>query len=328
MERTLVCIGGGRGLSQILKASTKDVKVGICGSTDKGGFSGEAVESLGGLRCMGDVTRGIAALADSRWTEALNMRFHDGRLENIALRHVMFLSLLKQYEGSLDETLEAMCEWCGTGPHRMLSMTSDNVDLITRCVRVGQVDQNQFIDFKDEHELDTFSKRVDNWPMLKVKHLSLTGRAMIGDRPREAIVKAQRIAFAPGSFHGSILATLLPEGVKEAFKDSKAQLYFFLNLTKTESDPTRDWNARDFVDAIEAAVGKPMDHIICCDYSLPEVKKALKSRRGFPIDLQSLQASETSAGRSVRSRIAKLPLLLETQEGLVHDPAIIGEIFK
>jgi uncharacterized cofD-like protein len=320
--KRIVAIGGGHGLGQILRALkllSNILITGICGSTDFGGITRKAVENHNGHRCLGDVTLGISALADQKRAGALNLRLSGGDWHGFGLRHHMLLSLLSVNHGDLNTALEEMCVWCGTGDHRMMTMTSDQVDLRTRYVQVGRQDQNQFFELRHEGELDTLG-RNPLWPTFRINKISLSGTGRIGGQPSRMIRGADYILIGPGSLHGSTIAALMPEGVIDAFKASKAPVIFFLNIFRTPGDPSYHYDAEDFVNEVEARIGKPLNYIVCCSSKNADDVLAKSGRER--ISYKKFQERDRDGG--FRSRLRKAPMASVIDGQVIHDPVAVA----
>jgi uncharacterized cofD-like protein len=77
----------------------------------------------------------------------------------------------------------------------------------------------------------------------------------------EALRYAQYIILSPGDLYSSIIPNLIVPGVKEAVKQSHAQLIYVLNMM-TRPGETHNFQAHDFIHQLEHYIGQPIDHIL------------------------------------------------------------------
>ena len=326
--RRVVAIGGGHGLAQILrglKLLDEVAITGICGNTDDGGSTKKAIIEYGAASYLGDLTRLVIALcSDEAFAAALDYRFKSGSLEGWTPRHVMLLALEKIYSEDPDKALEILCRYCRTGSNRVMPMTRDRVSLQSVLSQLGRQDQNRpnLLKLEGEAELDAITQNRA-WPALSLKGLSLSAPAKISKRPARAIRRAHYIVIAPGSFYGSIIATLLPEGVIRAFAESNAEIVLFLNVCKTAGE-THHFDAGDFVQRVQAVIGKSVHHVVC-DNSKIARKLARAGRER--ISWKDFLDEEREIGPVCRVRTA--PLASMTPDGqCLHDPQLVADFFQ
>lgn len=314
-EYNVVAIGGGRGLAQVLKGLKwiPGIKItGICGNTDDGGKTKKAIEEYGAFSYLGDLTRGIIALCpDETFAEAMDYRFDSKSLEGWTPRHVLQLAFEKIFPDDLDAALAHMWALCGLGNHRVIPVTRERVKLLVHFHRVG----NQL---EEEANLDTITRNPLWHPHLhEIKDIFLKPEARISEMARCAIRDAHFIIICPGSFYGSILATLLPKGIIGTFAESSAKILFFPNAVR-EVGPTYDWTTSDFLDKLVRAIGKSPDRIIFD----PDIQEDRKISLG---ELRHERKSRFATSRVMRA----LAMATVDDHGMYcHEPIAIGAVFS
>ena len=109
-RKRVVCIGGGTGQSQILRAlSRRPINLtAVVGVTDDGGHSG-VLRKIFSIPQVGDIRNCLAALGDDDdpLTRLLRYRFREGDLEGVSLGNLIVAALLGM-KGSLSGAIDAL----------------------------------------------------------------------------------------------------------------------------------------------------------------------------------------------------------------------------
>jgi uncharacterized cofD-like protein len=230
MSNTIkVCtIGGGSGMPVINMAF---IKAGFCNirsivtTFDSGGYTGRMkTDERGNLLAFSDYWRSLISLWDDGeqkeiWEEML--RYRDGRGRNFGDNFFQFMA---EKTGDLSKVDTLFCSLTGAKlKGEVMPVSKEPSDIYFKTIS-GKT-------YKGEHQLDELrmsSDRVDDiWlqPLVKASSEAL-----------QAIEEADLIVFCPGSIYGSILVNFLPDGMKEAYKKSKAKKMLIANLVSSANE--------------------------------------------------------------------------------------------
>lgn len=259
----VITIGGGTGHAKVLRSlkNTEGIVItGICPSTDSGGSTGVLHKDYSANGYLGDLTRCVVALCpDPILSEALMYRYGEGALSGHSVKNLLLLALEK-VDGQ-EAGLKALFRLCGLGEHRVLPVTFERTQLCAR-LEVGN-------DVVSEANIDNLAKNPLWHPSVHaIQDIYLKPAVRAAENVVEAIKGADHIIISPGDFYSSIMPTLLPEGIKEAFLDSKAKITLVLNIMNKRGE-TDSYSADDFVTRIEDRIGRPVEVILCNDNPIP-----------------------------------------------------------
>lgn len=251
VQKKVVVIGGGTGIFPVtagLRHLNVDISTIICVS-DSGGSTGRIRDEFG-FQPVGDLRQSLAALAESEgeeWIRKLLLyRFEKGEsLKGHNLGNLI-LTALQDMTGSTSEAL-SKAEQIFRLKGEVIPSTEETVDL-----KIHYQDGTSAV---GEHLLD------DNSTAKPIADISLTPPAKLSTGAVVAIEKADYIIIGPGDFYGSLMSALSPDGLSDAFKRSKAQVIFIMNLM-TRLTQTKDMTARDHLEKIEAKIGRKVDVVI------------------------------------------------------------------
>ncbi|MDK1011264.1 MAG: uridine diphosphate-N-acetylglucosamine-binding protein YvcK [Actinomycetota bacterium] len=235
----VVAIGGGEGLSRVLKAalgyaSRVDAVVTV---SDDGGSSGRLVRHLD-IPPPGDMRKCLLALTpeDSIWRDVFDYRFAGADVAGHSLGNLI-LAGLAGIEGSFEEALARAGRLLGaygsvipaSREHLQLEIESG------REIVRGQVSISL-------HRGSVDSIRVNP------ESAEATPRAI------EVISSADQIVLGPGSLMTSTIAALRVPGITEAVNSSSAQLVYVGNLV-TQDGETLDMDGIDHIEALVRLTG-------------------------------------------------------------------------
>jgi len=220
MKKHITILGGGNGGSISIRAMKHflnyyDISA-IVPMSDSGSSSGQLRKEFGVLP-PGDILRAILAM--SRYDYDMMKRiFYDtryskhGKLKGFGLGH-LFIAFVEKYNGNIVDAIRPLAQAVDVvGP--VFPVTKENSDL---CV---ELDNGEII--IGEHEIDR-----PIWERTKKIHRAfLQPTPMLYERTRQELLDADVIIIGPGSFFTSIIATLLPEGMKDTLRESKARIIF------------------------------------------------------------------------------------------------------
>lgn len=311
-NKKIVTIGGGGGHAQVLLA-LRDVSnisiTAICPSTDSGGSTGILQREYGGNGYIGDLTKCVVALCkDQDISRALSYRYEKGQLDGHSVKNLLFFALEKT--SNLDVSLKKLWSVCGLGNHRVVPVSSEKAEL---CAKLD-IGNNIF----GETNIDTIAQNpLWNPTVHSISEIYLKPKINALPLATDAIAEADYIVICPGDLYTSIIAALLPEGVRESIGKSRAKIILILNIM-TKKGETDDYTSADMVDKLEENIGRKADYIICNNSPIPEeilLKYSLENK----VELGALDGSDDP-------RIKYAPLVMVGDDERVYsDPKIIRE---
>jgi len=265
----IVCIGGGTGLSTLLrglKKVTSDLTA-IVTVSDDGGGSGVLRGELG-MPPPGDIRNCLQALSNAEPTieKLLAYRFSSGSLKGQSFGN-LFLAAIYGITESFDKAVTKMGEVLSiTG--RVLPVTTEDVYL--------------WAEFEDGSMVVGESKIA----AAKARKRSRIGRVQLAPGyadalPEcvEAIEKAELIVFGPGSLYTSVIPNLLVNGIVGAIKNSDAVKLYICNIM-TEPGETDGYCVSEHVgELFKHTGGKLFDYCLVNNETAPPevLRKYLKS---------------------------------------------------
>ena len=266
----LVCIGGGHGLSAMLrglKTYTPYITA-IVTVADDGGGSGMLREDLGMLP-PGDIRNCLAALANTEPTmqKLLEYRFTDGSLAGQSFGN-LFLAAMNGISGSFDEAVYQMGQVLAiTG--RVLPVTNQNVYL------EAEFDDGSTV--LGESKI-FYAKKMRDCRIRQVRLVPEHPQALA--ESLDAIEDADAVIFGPGSLYTSIIPNFLVDGIADAVASSRALKIYVQNIL-TQAGETDGYSAADHVRAIEKhACSGMIDVCIANSEIVPETYMAPYRKEG------------------------------------------------
>lgn len=305
----IVAIGGGTGLSTILKGLkhvtgniTAVVTVG-----DDGGSSGRLREEMGILP-PGDIRNCIAGLAneESLVTELFQYRFKSGNgLEGHSFGN-LFLTALCAITGDMVTAVKESSKVLSIRG-RVLPSTLDDMKLI------AELEDGRII--YGESNIPEANGKI-----IKLKATPEKLEAL--DEVITAIEEADIIIMGPGSLYTSIIPNLLIEDISKAISNSQAKKVYICNIM-TQPGETDGYSVSDHLKAIldHSRHENIIDTVLVND-SLPKnLALKYKAAGAFPVNLDSERLKE------MKVKILTKRLIEENEEGLVrHSPGRIAKI--
>lgn len=311
----LVAIGGGTGLSTLLKGlksyllpeSDPAVKLtAIVTVTDDGKSSGRLRREFDVLP-PGDIRNCLVALADEElpMTKLFRHRFPgDGSVGGHSLGNLMLLALTqlggqmsRDESGDFLAAIECASELLGIKA-RVLPSTLDRVDLVARLN--GKSVKGQ-VAIKSQ--------------TTPIRELSLDppdARAL--PAAIQAIQEADLITIGPGSLFTSVIANLLVRGIADALIRSAAKKLYICNAM-TEFDETDGFTAEDHIrELLEYAPELRLDYALFNSAPISaEMRERYAAEKADPIEPPVPPALSSGI------RFISLPLASEFQ-AVRHDP--------
>ncbi len=238
----IVCIGGGTGMSTLLRGlkNYSENLTAIITVADDGGSSGKLRAELGVLP-PGDFRQCIAALADSEplMARLLEYRFpNDSGLGGHAFGNLFIAAMAGVTGNSERALLESSRVLAVRG--RILPSTLENVTL---CAEVRGTHQAQTAHVMGESQIAKFGQPVERVYLEPERVPAYPGAT-------RAILDADLVILGPGSLYTSVLPNLLVEDICAAVTVSPALKLFVANVA-TEHGETDGYAVPDYLHALE-----------------------------------------------------------------------------
>ncbi len=275
----IVCIGGGTGLSVILRGLKKlPIEItAIVTVADDGGSSGRLRNDLQ-MPPPGDIRNVLIALADTEplLERVLQYRFTSGEgLAGHTLGNLM-IAAMKEITGDFTHAVQEMSRVLAVRG-RVLPASEQDVVLMAEMTD-GSI-------IKGESQIPQTGKRI--------KRVFLNPPE---PRPLEeairAIQEADAIVIGPGSLYTSILPNLLVKGMSETIYAANACRIFVCNVM-TQPGETDHFTASDHIKAIYDHVEKPLFDVAIINNEVPpptiQEKYAEKGQKMVLPDIDRIQ---------------------------------------
>lgn len=240
MEKKISVIGGGTGISTVLRGLKKYTRQlnAIVTMADDGGGSGILRKDFQMLP-PGDVRNCLVALSnmEPEMESLLQYRFATGSLKDQNVGNILLAALYNIY-GSFDLALLKM-----SSVFNMIGnvhpVTLEDIHLVAELENADKVMGESIIP-KISYQLNSKIKRISVFPHTpKANPMAM-----------EAIEQSDIIVLGPGSLYTSIIPNLLVEGILEAILRSKGKVVYVVNAM-TQRGETMGYSLTDHIDAIE-----------------------------------------------------------------------------
>ncbi|MGI8915982.1 MAG: gluconeogenesis factor YvcK family protein [Chloroflexota bacterium] len=244
----IVCIGGGHGLSNLLRGMKEYTGnlVAIVTVADDGGSSGRLREELSILP-PGDFRQCIVALSDVEplMTKLFQYRFGSGDgLEGHSFGN-LFIAAMIGVTGNFEQAVRESSRVLNVRG-QILPSTLSNVTLHAELTDSRVV--------AGEHHITSAGGRVERVSLLPA-HVEAHVEAVA------AIQSADLVVIGPGSLYTSVLPNLLVEGIATAVRQTSALRVYVCNVA-TEAGETDHYDVVGHVEAIERHVGPGMLDVV------------------------------------------------------------------
>lgn len=296
----IVAIGGGTGLSMLLKGIKKITNnvTAVVTVGDDGGSSGRLREEIGVLP-PGDIRNCIAALADDEdlITKLFQYRFKKGEgLEGHSFGN-LFLTALCAITGNMYAAVKESSNVLSIRG-RVLPSTLDDMKLVA------------------EMEDGRIVKGESNIPESggKIKRLySDPEDCKALDDVLKAIKGADLIILGPGSLYTSVIPNLLIKEISQAVSDSNAKKIYVCNVM-TQPGETDGYTVFNHINAILSHAGHQniIDAVLVNDKMPENISKKYEEAGSFPVKLDDEPA------RKKNIQIVSKKLIEENKDGLVR----------
>lgn len=267
LKKKIVCIGGGTGVSAVVRAlKGKADLTAVLSMFDNGGSTGQIRREFG-LPPMGDIRQCLIAFAENRdLAPFLAYRFEKGFLKGHNLGNILLAAAANK--DGCEKAVESFEKMLATRG-KVLPVTLDNSDLVASL--------------KDRRTV-IGEEEIVNCPEIsdKLEKLHLSPKAKANPKAIAAIKKADFIVIGPGKFYTSLMPNFLVDGIAEAVRKSKAKKILICNLM-TQPGNTDGFTAEKFLAETEKFLGKEgaIDRVVFNTKELSE--EVLKEvSRNFP----------------------------------------------
>lgn len=296
----IVAIGGGTGLSMLLKGIKKITNniTAIVTVGDDGGSSGRLREEMGILP-PGDIRNCIAALANDEdlVTKLFQYRFKTGEgLEGHSFGN-LFLTALCAITGDMVSAVKESSSVLSIRG-RVLPSTLDDMKLVAE-LEDGRVIHGE----SNIPEAHGKIKRLYTDP----------GNCRPLVEAIEAIKDADLIILGPGSLYTSVIPNLLIKEIVQEVAESSAKKIYVCNIM-TQPGETDDYSVSNHINAIleHADSNTIMDAVLVNDNLPDNLAEKYKNAGSFPVKLDVDNVKKTGV------RIVSKKLIEESKEGLVR----------
>ncbi|MBP7211678.1 YvcK family protein [bacterium] len=296
----IVAVGGGTGLSMLLKGIKKVTNniTAVVTVGDDGGSSGRLREEMGILP-PGDIRNCIAALADDEdlVTKLFQYRFKTGEgLEGHSFGN-LFLTALCSITGDMVRAVKESSNVLSIRG-RVLPSTLDDMKL------VAELEDGRII--KGESTIPEAHGKIKRLFTDPEKCKALEDVIL-------AIKDADLIILGPGSLYTSVIPNLLIKEISEEIAKSTAKKIYVCNIM-TQPGETSDYNVSDHINAIMKHAGskKIIDAVLVNDTLPDNLAEKYKNAHSFPVKL------DTENIKKLGVKIVSKKLIEDNKEGLLR----------
>ena len=258
-EKKIVTIGGGTGMSTMLRGLKKHTRkiTAIVTVMDDGGGSGRLREDMGILP-PGDIRNCLLALAEVEpaMEALLSHRFRKGTLSGQSMGNLIIAALCEKY-GDMEKAIGRLGEVLAISG-RVLPVTADNTYLAA-TLSDGAV-------IRGESRIGHFASAYHS--PIETVHLVPEG-AVATPSVLSAIEEADAVILGPGSLYTSIIPNLLVAGVADALKKTAAPKIYVCNVMGQPGE-TANYTAFRHVEAIIRHAGDVVEYAAVNTAPFPE----------------------------------------------------------
>ncbi len=234
--------------------------IGVTSMVDNGGSTGQLRCDFGVLP-PGDIVRHMIALSDApEWKKKFfafrfGQEVFDGGHKGHRFANV-FLAGLEWATGDFGKALEEAEKFLEIKENRALPATTDKITVYAELEDGTIAKGEDEIDVPKEHDANK-----------KITKIFLDKPAVAYGPVIEEIKTAKIITFGPGDFYSSVAPCLLPEGMAQVIRESKAKKILICNTVQKLGE-TQEFTVEKFAQEIEKYIGGPLDFVV---YQKPEV---------------------------------------------------------
>lgn len=275
---SLVAVGGGTGLSTLLKgmkAFTRNITA-VVAVTDEGGSSGR-LRTEWGVLPPGDVRNCMVALAenDNSLKQLLDFRFDRGELAGHSLGNLLLLAV-SELCGDFRIAVEQMNHLLAIRG-RVLPVTTEPISLVGMTKKGERVRGELEISRNGRHLKEVWLEPQNARPLAEVL---------------QAVDEAEMILLGPGSLFTSVIPNLLLPDFAKRLCASPAPKVYICNLM-TQPEETEGMSILQHLEWVSAALGRIPDFIVVNNESIPDdIVSAYRRDGAAPLYLDHRQREE------------------------------------
>lgn len=241
MKKKVVILGGGTGLSWLLKGLKEfpiDISaiVSVC---DDGRSTGRLREEFN-IPAMGDIRKVLVSMASTEplVEKLLNYRFETTSDLNGHTVGNLLLTASKEITGNMSDGIEALGKVLNL-KGKVIPFSEDNVILM------GEMEDGSIVE--GEHNITESNK--------KIKRVYYKEEPTITKECKTAIKEADLIILSMGSLYTSIIPNLICKDMIEEIDKSKADIMYCCNIV-TQPGETLGFKASDHIKLLNNYLGK------------------------------------------------------------------------
>lgn len=242
MKKKVVVIGGGHGLSTMLRGLKQLEEIdltAIVAVSDSGGSTGR-LRDLFDVPAVGDIRNVMSALAQDETIFQFLMDYRFKGKENVEqdvlghnLGNLILLALMDRMGGNLTEAIYAMSKVLNTRG-KVIPSSLEKISLYAKMA--------DGVIVKGEANIPNFHNQIEE--VFFDHEVKATPEAV------KAIMQADLIVLGIGSLFTSILPNLIIKEIAQSVNNSKAKVVYCANIM-TERGETDDYSLEDHVNMLE-----------------------------------------------------------------------------
>ncbi|MFA5602745.1 MAG: gluconeogenesis factor YvcK family protein [Bacilli bacterium] len=240
MDKKIVVLGGGTGLSTLLKGLKLfplDITA-VVSVSDNGGSTGILRKQFD-IPAIGDIRRVLVSLSETEplMEELLEYRFKTtGDLNNHPTGNLLLTALIK-ITGNISEALKVLGKVLNI-KGKILPLSEDKVTLMVHT--------------EDGRILE--GERVIEKTTCQVEEIYYKEKVIVTEEVIDEILNCDYVVISMGSLYASIIPNLIIPEVAKALKETKAKKIFISNLM-TECGTTNGLKVSDFIKVFDKYIG-------------------------------------------------------------------------
>lgn len=325
-SQKIVVFGGGTGQFNLLRGlvaqNQPECITAVPGTWDSGGSSGRLRTELGILP-PGDARRCLIALMeDDEQREVALQLFEDrlegmGNLEGQAVGNLIIARLEKANAGQMSG-MEAASILFGVKSHIRL-VSTNKLTLMSKTAGGMELENEEDIDHMWKKEGYSADDRITS--------IFFESPAKANPAVLDAIREADKIVFSMGSLYGSILPHLLVPGIREAINESKAKVYFIVNVMTERGQTSAFHSASDHVKEFVRYLGNAgkLDFILVNTKQLSEEVIEIYQQEGQkPVEINEEECKRLAPQAQILS--GSLAEYFPNEHLLRHDADKLAEL--
>ena len=259
MKKKVVVLGGGTGMSNLLKGLKNfplDISaiVTVC---DDGSSTGILREEFN-IPAVGDIRRVLVALSETEplVMDLFNYRFKTtSDLDGHTVGNLL-LTAATEISGNMSDGIEALSKVMNL-KGKVIPLTEDNVTLMAK-MKDGKV-------IEGEHHITETKGKIE-----KVYYKE---KPEVNKEALKAIKEADLILFSMGSLYTSIIPNLLIKDIVDEIDKSKAKIMYVCNMM-TQHGETDNFKVSDHVEKLNKYLGKRKLEIVVANNAKIDKKMA------------------------------------------------------